>query len=104
MDKHKNISMSDEIDKAKPELERDGEINRNNIDENPRNDELELDDVIVLKNGNETSLRKEAMKAKVSPEEFKRIFEGISSDSIEERIEETQEEIESEFGAPEKKR
>ena len=104
MDRHKNISMSEEINKAKPELERDGEINRNNIDDNPRNDELGLDDVIVLKNGNETSLRKEAMKAKVSPEEFKRIFEGITSDTIDGRIEETQEEIESEFGATEKKR
>ena len=62
------------------------------------------DDIIVLENGDETTLRKEAEKAKVSVEEFMRKYEERSGKTPDEKLEEIHEEIEAEYGAPSRTR
>lgn len=100
MDRSKNVDMKDELKKAEPEIERDGETRMENIDETASNDKLGPDDIIVLENGDETTLRKEAEKAKVSVEEFMRKYEERSGKTPDEKLEEIHEEIEAEYGAP----
>ena len=70
MDKTKNIDITKELKRAEPELERDGETKMSNIDNNLGNDQLEADDIIALEDGNTTTLREEAAKAKVTVEDF----------------------------------
>ena len=100
MDKHKNIEIEDELKRADSEIERDGETSLKNIDDTASNDELTPDDIIVLENGRKTTLRIEAQKAKVSPEEFTRRYNERGGKTPDEKIEDIQEEIEEEYGAP----
>ena len=72
------------------------------MDDYAGNDELTPDDVIVLEDGTETTLRKEAEKAKVSPEEFTRKYNERGGKTPDEKIEDIHEEIEEEFGAPDR--
>lgn len=58
------------------------------------------DDIIVLEDGTETTLRLEAEKAKVSPEEFTRRYNEMGGKTPDEKIDNLHEEIEEEFGAP----
>lgn len=97
MDKTKNTSLSDEQKRATPEILRDGETQIENIDDIAYNDELTIDDVIVLEDGTETSIRKEAAKAKVSPEEFLKKYEQDGGKTPDEAIENVHEEIEEEY-------
>ncbi len=101
MDRSKNTEIDDELRRANPELERDGETEARNIDDTASNDMVTPDDIIVLEDGTETTLRLEAEKAKVSPEEFTRRYnEEIGGNTPDEKIDELHEEIEEEFGAP----
>ena len=100
MDKHKNSEIDMELERAEEENERDGETSLNNIDDTASNDELTPDDIIVLEDGTETTLRKEAEKAKVSPEEFTRKYNERGGKTPDEKIDAIHEEIEEEFGAP----
>ncbi len=104
MDRSRNIDMEDELKKAEPEIERDGETRIENIDETASNDKFGPDDIIVLEDGNETTLRKEAEKAKVSVEEFMKKYEERSGKTPDEKLEEIHEEIEEEYGAPSRTR
>ena len=97
MDKSKNTSLSDEQKRANPELVRDGKTEINNIDDVAYNDNLTVDDIIVLENGTQTTIRKEATKAKVSPEEFLNKYEHCSGKTPDEIIEKVHEEIEEEY-------
>ena len=98
MDKTKNIRVDEELDRAKEEFkEHNGKTNWRNIDDNPNND-IEHDDVIIMEKGEEIYLKKEAKKAKVSIEEFKRIYKSQSENlTPEQRLEATHEEIEEQF-------
>ena len=58
------------------------------------------DDIIVLEDGTETTLRQEAAKDKVSPEEFTRRYNEMGGKTPDEKIDNLHEEIEEEFGAP----
>lgn len=100
MDKTKNTEIDDELSRAEGEIDRDGNTEINNMDDYAGNDELTPDDIIVLEDGTETTLRKEAEKAKVSPEEFTRKYNERGGDTPDEKIEDIQDEIEEEFGAP----
>ena len=101
MDRSKNTEIDDELRRANPELERDGKTEARNIDDTASNDMVTPDDIIVLEDGTETTLRLEAEKAKVSPEEFTRRYnEEIGGNTPDEKIDELHEEIEEEFGAP----
>lgn len=97
MDKHHNSSLEDELDRATPELQRDGETRIENIDEIASNDELGIDDIIVLEDGTQTTIRNEAEKAKISPQEFLQKYESKSGKTADEIIEQVHEEVEEEF-------
>lgn len=98
MDKHRNIEIEGELERAEGEIDRDGDTQLKNIDDTASNDELTPDDVIVLEDGTETTLRKEAEKAKVSPEEFTRKYNERGGKTPDEKIGDIHEEIEEEFG------
>ena len=100
MDKHKNVEIEDEMDRAEGELERDGDTRLRNIDDTASNDLVTPDEVIVLEDGTETTLAKEAEKAKISPEEFTRRYNERGGKTPDEKIEDIHEEIEEEYGAP----
>ena len=100
IDKHRNTEIDDEIDRAEGEIERDGETNLRNIDDTASNDNVLPDDIITLEDGTETTLRKEAVKAKISPEEFTRRYNERGGKTPDEKIDGIQEEIEEEYGAP----
>ena len=102
MDKTRNTEIDDELERSEEEIERDGETELRNMDDYAGNDELTPDDVIVLEDGTETTLRKEAEKAKVSPEEFTRKYNERGGKTPDEKIEDIHEEIEEEFGAPDR--
>ena len=97
MDRTKNTSLSDEQKRANPEIARKGETKIENIDEVAYNDDLDIDDIIVLEDGTQTTIRKEADKAKVSPEEFLNKYEKKSGKTPDEIIENVHEEIEEEY-------
>lgn len=98
MDKTKNTRVEEEIDKSQSEIEEHGNANWKNIDDNPNND-INHEDVIRINDGTEEiSFEEEAKKAKVSVEEFKRIYkEQSESLTPEQRIEKTHEEIEEQY-------
>ena len=97
MDRHHNTRIDDELKKAKPELSRDGETRIENIDDTASNDKLGIDDIIVLEDGTETTIRNEAQKDKVSPEEFLSKYERTGGKTPSEIIESVHEEIEEEY-------
>lgn len=104
MDKTKNPDMTEEIKRATPELERDNETKMQNIDDTASNDRVEADDIIVLENGEETTLRKEATKAKVSVEDFVRRYNERTGNTPDEKINDIQDEYAEEYGEPTRKR
>ena len=100
MDRTKNPEIDDELKRANPEIERDGETEARNIDDTASNDMVTPDDIIVLEDGTETTLRIEAEKAKVSPEEFTRRYNEMGGKTPDEKIDTIHDEIEGEYGAP----
>ena len=104
MDRSYNPEIDNELEKAEPEINRDGETSMENIDDTASNDYLTPDDIILLEDGTKTTLRKEADKAKVSPEEFTERYNEMSGKTPDEKIDTIQEEIEEEYGAPTKGR
>ena len=98
MDKTKNTRVEEEIDKSQAEIKEHGNADWKNIDDDPNND-INHDDVIRIKDGTEeVSFEEEAKKAKVSVEEFKRIYEEQSESlTPEQRIENVHEEIEEQY-------
>ncbi len=104
MDRSKNIEMDEELDRAEPEIARDEETSMENIDDTASNDYVTPDDIIVLDDGTETTLRKEAAKAKVSPEEFTRRYNEMGGKTPDEKIDYIQDEIVDEYGAPNRDR
>ena len=105
MDKTKNTRVEEEIDKSQAEIEKHGSANWKNIDDNPNND-IEHEDVIRINNGTEEiSFEEEAEKAKVSVEEFKRIYNEQSENlTPEQKLEQTHEEIEEQYMGPNERR
>ena len=105
MDKTKNTRVEEEIDKSQAEIKEHGNADWKNIDDDPNND-INHDDVIRIKDGTEEiSFEEEAKKAKVSVEEFKRIYEEQSESlTPEQRIENVHEEIEEQYMGHEERR
>ena len=97
MDKHHNTRIDDELDKAKPELQNDGETRIENIDSTATNDMLDIDDIILLEDGSKTTIRQEAKKAKISPEEFLEKYEHTGGKTPDDIIGKVHEEVEEEF-------
>ena len=104
MDKSKNTDISEEIERANPEIDRDDDTQMQNIDDTAGNDEVTPDDIIVLEDGTKTTLRLEAEKDKVSPEEFTRRYNENAGKTPDEKIDNLHDEIEEEFGAPSRNR
>ena len=104
MDRNKNVNMKDELKRAKPEIERDGETIVENIDDTASNDYIQADEIIVLKDGTKTTLRQEAQKDKVSVEDFVRRYNQRGGKTPDEKINNIHDEYEEEFGAPTFKR
>lgn len=100
MDKNRNTEIEGELERADEEIERDGDAELRNIDDTASNDELTPDEIIVLENGEETTLRKEAEKAKISPEEFTKRYNQRGGKTPDEKIDSIHEEVEAEYGAP----
>ena len=101
MDKHKNTEIDDELNRAEPELDRDGETEMRNIDDTASNDSLTADDIIVLEDGSKTTLRKEAAKDKVyDVDEFVRRYNEKAGKTPDEKIEAVHDQYEKEFGEP----
>ena len=104
MDRNRNTNMKDELNRAKPEIDRDGETRVENIDDTASNDYIQADEIIVLKDGTKTTLRKEAQKDKVSVEDFVRRYNQRGGKTPDEKINNIHDEYEEEFGAPTMKR
>lgn len=104
MDRNKNTNMKDELKRAKPEIGRDGETQIENIDDTASNDRVGPDDILVLEDGTETSIRKEAAKAKVSVEDFVRRYNERSGKTPDEKIDSIQEEYEEEYDLSKRRR
>lgn len=104
MDRSYNPEIGKEIERAEPEINRDEETSMENIDDTASNDYLTPDDIILLEDGTKTTLRKEADKAKVSPEEFTNRYNEMSGKTPDEKIDKIQEEIVEEYGAPTRRR
>ena len=104
MDKSKNTEIASELERAENEIDRDEETEIRNIDDTASNDNLNPDDVITLESGKTTTLRKEAKKAKISPEEFARRYNNMGGKTPDEKIENIQDDIVEEFGSPSIKR
>lgn len=100
MDKYKNTNISDELERADEQLEDQNKTKLRNVDDIAGNDELSIDTVIVLENGEETSIRKEAQKAKVDPEDFLSRYNSRGGKTPDDKIESIQEEYIEEYGAP----
>ena len=100
MDRNRNTDMKDELKRAEPEIDRDGDTKIKNLDDTASNDEIGADDIIVLEDGTETTLRKEATKAKVSVDDFVNRYNNRGGKTPDEKIDSIQEEYEEEFGAP----
>ena len=97
MDRNRNTNMNDELKRAKPEINRDGETRIENIDDTASNDIVGPDDILVLENGTETSIRKEAAKAKVSVEDFVRRYNERWGNTPDEKINDIQAEYAEEY-------
>lgn len=104
MDRSQNPEMDEELDRANSEIARDDETSIENIDDTASNDYVTPDDIIVLEDGSKTTLREEALKAKVSPEEFTRRYNEMGGKTPDEKIDEIQDEIVEEYGAPNRNR
>ena len=104
MDRSYNPEINNELEKAEQEINRDEETSMENIDDTASNDYLTPDDIILLEDGTKTTLRKEADKAKVSPEEFTERYNEMSGKTPDEKIDTIQEEIVEEYGAPTRRR
>lgn len=104
MDRSYNPEINNELEKAEQEINRDEETSMENIDDTASNDYLTPDDIILLEDGTKTTLRKEADKAKVSPEEFTNRYNEMSGKTPDEKIDKIQEEIIEEYGAPTRRR
>ena len=102
MDKTKNTDMKDEIDRSKPELDRDNGTKMINMDDTASNDILTPDDIIVLEDGTKTTLRKEAQKDHVSPEDFTKRYNEGTGKTPDEIIDNIHDEYAEEYGAPTK--
>ena len=104
MDRSQNPEMDEELDRANSEIARDDETSIENIDDTASNDYVTPDDIIVLEDGSKTTLREEALKAKVSPEEFTRRYNEMGGKTPDDKIDEIQDEIVEEYGAPNRNR
>lgn len=104
MDRSQNPEMDEELDRANSEIARDDETSIENIDDTASNDYVTPDDIIVLEDGTETTLRIQALEAKVSPEEFTRRYNEMGGKTPDEKIEEIHDEIVEEYGAPSRNR
>ena len=97
MDRNRNTNMEDELKRARPEINRDGETRIENIDDTASNDIVGPDDILVLEDGTETSIRKEAAKAKVSVEDFVRRYNERWGNTPDEKINDIQAEYAEEY-------
>ena len=93
----RNPYMQDNVDKAKKQIEESGKTQIKNIDDDINNDEIiDVDEVIKLSNGDETTIRKQAEELEVPLEEYLQEYEKTMGDSAEEKINQVKEEIEQE--------
>ena len=104
MDRNRNTNMKDELNRAEAKIDRDGETRVENIDDTASNDRMGPDEIIVLKDGTKTTLRREAQKDKVSVEDFVRRYNQRGGNTPDEKINNIHDEYEEEFGAPTMKR
>lgn len=102
MDKTKNTEIEDELDRSEEEIERDGETELRNMDDTAGNDQLTADDIIVLEDGSETTLRKEAEKDHSNVDDFVRRYNERGGKTPDEKIEAIHDEIAEEYGAPQR--
>ena len=91
MEKQKNINVEDNIKRAKDRIDKNEnkETVLENIDDNPYNDKI-LD-------SSEIQIRKAAKRCKISVEAFKMELEKQDGDSLEEKIEAAEEQINEDF-------
>lgn len=91
MEKKRNTTVDDNIQKANDKIEHseDEETTLENIDDNPYNDTLTSEEEIMI--------QKAAARCKVSVESFKEELEKATGDTLEERIENAEEEINEQY-------
>ncbi len=90
MEKTKNTTTNDNIERAKERIDsnENHETELKNIDDNPYND---------IEDPSEIQIRKAAARCKVSVEEFKKELEKQAGDTLEEKIEKAEDEINEQF-------
>lgn len=91
MEKSRNVTVDDNIKRANSEIEQseDEGTTLDNIDDNPYNDTLTDEEEIMI--------QKAASRCKVSIESFKEELEKVNGETLKERIEATEEEINEQY-------
>ena len=91
MEKSRNVTVDDNIKRANSEIEQseDEGTTLDNIDDNPYNDTLTDEEEIMI--------QKAASRCKVSIESFKEELEKVNGETLKERIEVTEEEINEQY-------
>lgn len=91
MEKSRNVTVDDNIKRANSEIEQseDEGTTLDNIDDNPYND--------TLTDEKEIMIQKAASRCKVSIESFKEELEKVNGETLKERIEATEEEINEQY-------
>lgn len=85
--------LQDVIEKAEHQLDETEKTNIRNIDDNPDNDmAIDMDANINLHDGTTTTLRKEAERYDISPDEYRTKFEEKEGDCISDKVEAIREE------------
>lgn len=80
--------IGETIDKTEHQLDETSKTHIRNIDDNPDNDvALDIDAEIELHDGTVTTLREEAEKLNISPEEYAKTFEEVEGDCPSDKIE-----------------
>lgn len=91
MEKSRNVTVDDNIKRANSEIEQSEDecTTLDNIDDNPYNDTLTDEEEIMI--------QKAASRCKVSIESFKEELEKVNGETLKERIEATEEEINEQY-------
>lgn len=94
--KERNADVSDNIDRAEQRIQESGtqETTLENIDDDPYNNDIEQDD---LADDIQVLIQEAAERCKMDVDAFMEVYENIAGETVEERIEAAEEEINEQF-------
>ncbi len=84
-----NTEVGDDVQRAETELERKDETQIENIDNDPRNNEIDSQDMELISEA--------AQRCRLDVEEFLKVYENSEGDSVEEKIDNAEETVNEQF-------